>query len=318
MAAWKKYKLDGFEIGISPMESSPASILDMRRIETRHIGSEKFVIDKKTGRRILKLRDDDVVRLPMLLESEEVERLIEINDSEHYMRAGLMDTIKMVVNKVGHDAFVAGHAPGQSLNYLCDLRGVERAMKDLFFNPDFAVKTMTMGCLQSIEIGKAMIEAGVDGIYIGDAFASSTYISPAFYEKFAFPLHKKAVDAFHEFGIPVYLHICGNVNPILEKMAETGADAIEPLDPDGGVDLADAKKRIGKRVCLKGNLSTRLLLQGEEGEVKAAARECIGVAAPGGAFILGTGDDIPRDAPFRNVEAVATAAKDFGKYPQHE
>lgn len=128
------------------------------------------------------------------------------------------------------------------------------------------------------------------------------------------PYHRRAVEVLHSHGAQVYLHICGNVVPILELMADTGVDAIEPLDPLGGVTVAEAKRRVGERVALKGGLDTLLLLKGSVDEVMEGAKRCIDEGAAGGGYILGSGDDIPRDAPVENVAAMVEAAHMYGKY----
>jgi uroporphyrinogen decarboxylase len=110
-------------------------------------------------------------------------------------------------------------------------------------------------------------------------------------------------------GVKVYLHICGNCQPLLDLMAETGVDAIEPLDVDGGVDLEVVKAGVGGRVCLKGGLSTMLLLNGTPEQVYREARRCISIFGPIG-YILGSADDIPRDTPFANIDAMVKAALD--------
>ena len=78
--------------------------------------------------------------------------------------------------------------------------------------------------------------------------------------------------------------------------------------------VGEAKKRVGNRVALKGGLNTVLLLQGSPKEVMEAARRCIEEGAPGGGYILGSGDDIPRDAPRENVAAMVEAAHIYGRY----
>lgn len=210
--------------------------------------------------------------------------------------------------------FITGHCAAQSMNYLAALRGSDQAMLDLYDHPSFAKQVMNIGTEISIELGKAYIEAGVHGIYIGDAWASCSIISPEQYRGFCLPMHKKVTEIFHNFGVKVYLHICGNSSPILELMAETGVDAIEPLDPLGGVDIADAKKRIGNKVCLMGGVNTLTLLQGTPEQVLDEARKCIEKGAAGGGYMLGSGDDIPQAAPRENVAALVEAAKKFGKY----
>ena len=65
---------------------------------------------------------------------------------------------------------------------------------------------------------------------------------------------------------------------------------------------------------LKGGLDTILLLRGGPAEVLEAARDCIDAGAPGGGYLLGSGDDIPRDAPMENVAAMVEAAHTYGWY----
>jgi uroporphyrinogen decarboxylase len=187
-------------------------------------------------------------------------------------------------------------------------------MLDLYDNPSFAKQIMNIGTEISIELGKAYIEAGVHGIYIGDAWASCSIISPEQYQEFCFPLHKRVTEIFHSLGVKVYLHICGNSSPILESMAATGVDAIEPLDPLGGVRIADAKQRVGNKVCLMGGVNTLTLLNSTPEQVLEEARKCIEQGAANGGYMLGSGDDIPQAAPQENVKALVAAAKIFGTY----
>lgn len=90
-------------------------------------------------------------------------------------------------------------------------------------------------------------------------------------------------------------------------MADTGVDAIEPLDLMDTASLIDAKRRVGDRVCLKGGVSTSLLLNGSPDEVYQASVSAIEACGPTG-YILGSGDDIPRDTPLANVDAILRAA----------
>lgn len=307
LRAWRLYGLDGFEVGLAPVIDEDVFIVKK--------DGEEFLA--KNGRLLARLQEYDA---PIQLESEapikderDVEK-IDVKTWKEYVQDGQTEPVKRVLKEVGEDAFIAGHASGQSMNFLVSMRGSQQALLDLIDNPLLAHKIMELGTEISIQIGYALIEAGVDAIYIGDAWASSTIISPQQYKEFCFPYHKKATEAFHERGVPVYLHICGNCMPILEYMVETGVDAIEPLDPLGGVDIAEVKRRVGDKVCLKGGVNTLTLLRGTPNDVMKEAKYCIESAGKGGGYILGTGDDIPAEAPIENVQAMVEAARLWGKY----
>lgn len=310
-AAWEFYGFDGFEVGLGPT-------MDWKEIiRVERDGEIEYLVDTEIGRRMARLQEDDG---PIPLDAEppfkspDDLKKINIPDHSELIKQGRIEPVKKLVEEIGDGAFIAGTAASQSLNFLVSQRGTEQAMLDLVDNPSLAHAIMELGTEISIEIGRALVEAGVDGIYIGDAWASCSIISPKQYKEFCFPYHRKATKEFHKLGVKVYLHICGNSDPILEMMADTGVDAIEPLDPLGGVSLCSAKRRVGNRVCLKGGLNTMTLLQGTPKDVEREARRCIDEAAVGGGFLLGSGDDIPRDAPKENLIAMVETAHLHGRY----
>ena len=69
----------------------------------------------------------------------------------------------------------------------------------------------------------------------------------------------------------VSFHNCGRATLLLEDIADTGPDAVETLTSNrssGDVDLADAKRRIGDRVCLFGGFNEHLLHEGDADAVR--------------------------------------------------
>lgn len=298
-----RFGFDGFEVGLGRAKDSPTPQLSTRDGIT-------YLMDASGQRPVARLEDDDMpVPLdgtPILTNKADLDK-ISVTPASYYIDAGCTEPVSQLVDDLGDDAFIAGVAAGQTMNSLAGWRGSEQAMLDLADDPGFVHAVMERATAISIEVGKALIHAGVDGIYIGDAWASASIISPRIYEEFCLPYHRRAAQAFQALGAKVYLHICGNSGPILEMMADTGVDAIEPLDVDGGVNLEEAKSRVGGRVCLKGGVSTLLLLNGTPDEVYTETRRCIEILGPTG-YILGSADDIPRDAPFANIEAMVRAA----------
>ena len=112
-----------------------------------------------------------------------------------------------------------------------------------------------------------------------------------------------------EKQILIYIHICGNSQPILEMLADTGADAVEPLDPLGGVSLEDAKTLIGGRVALMGGLNTLTLVRGTVEEVRAEAIKKCRQGGPHG-YILAAGDMVPPATPRENLRAMVEVARE--------
>ena len=137
--------------------------------------------------------------------------------------------------------------------------------------------------------------------------------SPRHYEEFNFPYVAELIAGLKKAGARVKYHACGNTKALLPLFAQLGADII---NLDSLVDLAEAKRVLGDKLCLKGNLDpTRIMLQGTPKTVREAARQCIRSGGVNGGFILSPGCELPRDTPPENLEALVEAAKTYGRYP---
>jgi MtaA/CmuA family methyltransferase len=180
-------------------------------------------------------------------------------------------------------------------------------MVDFFERPDFVQAAMDMQADVMIERAERLLATGIDCLYIGDPAASASLISPKHFERFCLPAYRKFCDHFRDQDTLIYIHICGNSRPILEMMADTGADVVEPLDPLGGVDVADAKRRIGGRVALMGGVNTLTLANGTPEEVQVEAIRKCREGGPHG-YILAAGDIVPPYTPLANLQAMVDVA----------
>lgn len=302
----ERFGFDGIEVPMGP----PSDWERARAVVV--VDGVRCLANPETRQPYARLQDDDapvpISREPPLNNKRDLDK-IGITPAHYYEDSGCLEAVRALVRDLGDRVFLAGAAAGQTMNALANWRGGEQAMLDLRDDPVFVTEAMERATAISIELGKALIDAGCHGIYTGDAWASASIISPSDYERFCQPFHAKAAAAFHALGAKVYLHICGNCMPILEAMADTGVDAIEPLDQMDQASLAEAKRLVGDRVCLKGGVSTLALLSASADEVYRLSADAIRACGPTG-YILGSGDDIPRDAPFENIDAMVRAARD--------
>lgn len=208
------------------------------------------------------------------------------------------------------DRFVASSPLGMTMNTYTTLRGREQAMVDLYERPGFVRAVMDIQVEAAILQGERLLGAGIDAFYIGDPAASASLISPAHFREFCLPAYQRFCRHFKgRHDILVYIHVCGDSRPILEMLADTGADAVEPLDPLGGVSVAEARRRIGGCVALMGGVNTLTLADGSPGEVCAEAVRKCREGGPRG-YILAAGDMVPPGTSLANLQALVNVAKD--------
>ena len=189
-------------------------------------------------------------------------------------------------------------------------------MFDLMENPKLVHAVMEKGEAIAIEWGKLNIDLGMNILRLNDSVANMMVISPSHWREFIKPHMKAVCDELHSYSkdVKIYCHICGNVLPVIEDIAETGIDCIGPLDPMGGFTAEQARKRVGNGISLMGGVNTMSFVNSTKEELMREACEVMCGTGENGGFILGSGCVVPRSAEKVNLLALVSAAKEYGKY----
>ena len=95
-------------------------------------------------------------------------------------------------------------------------------------------------------------------------------------------------ELIHSFDGKVRFHSHGRIASLLDEIAKTGADAIDPVEPppDGDIELSQVKKRLGEKMCLFGNIEVKLLEYGSSDEIRNFVINAMAQAKPGGGFVI--------------------------------
>jgi len=200
---------------------------------------------------------------------------------------------------------------------LMELLNFEPALLALLDDPGKVEACLAALAAGTAELMSLQAAAGVDAVLISSAFAGAGFISREHYRRFVLPYERQAIERFREVhsGVPVYTHTCGAIGDRLELLEATGTRGIDTLDPPplGDTDLADAKRRVGDRLFLKGNIDpVHTVLLGTPAQVRADALRRLAIGSPGSGYILSTACSVPPAAPPENILALAAAAAEFG------
>ena len=198
------------------------------------------------------------------------------------------------------------------------LNGMDNLLVNLMLEPEFAGALMDMVLEVNVAIIRRAIQTGADVISLGDDYAcnSGPMMSPDLFDKMILPRLEKAVRVIHEEGAMVIKHSDGNLYPLLESIVSTGIDALNPIEPLAGMDLATAKRLVGDRVALVGNVDCgHLLPYGTPDDVRQVVRQCILDAGRGGGYLISSSNSIHSSCRPENLVAMVEAAHEFGTYP---
>ena len=227
------------------------------------------------------------------------------------------DTIREVVRRVGKDVSVHGEifSPFTQFMELLDYTTGLMALMDDEAKVKACLDRLAEG---AIELGRGQVRAGAHAVLISSAFAGAGLISREHYSTFVLPYERQVIDGIHaECDVPIYTHTCGAIGDRLDLMAATHTQGVDTLDPPplGTVELGDAVRQTKGKMFIKGNLDpVNTVLFGTPDDVRAASRERLRIAAPGGGYILSTACSVSPAAPPANIMMLREAVETWGRY----
>jgi len=196
--------------------------------------------------------------------------------------------------------------------------GIDKFCINLYVKPRFVEKVLKMVNDVQTKIAQNMLDRGVDIIHESDDFAGidGPFWPPEMMKQHIWPPIKNVVDMSHRRGVPYVKHSDGDLMPILEEFIEfCGFDGINPIEPQC-MDMAEVKRRFGKRVYLKGNVDiTWVIPYGTDADVRKDVRRAIDQGAKGGGFVLGESNSFHPGCKFENILTYVDEGRKYGKYP---
>ncbi len=114
-----------------------------------------------------------------------------------------------------------------------------------------------------ISFAHAMVDSGVAVICIGDPTATGEILGPKMFDEYAVTYLNKLIDGIHRSGVPVIVHICGEMKSVKASVPALRSEAIST---DAFVNLRLLKQEYPQLTTM-GNLSTILLESGDPAKV---------------------------------------------------
>jgi len=173
-----------------------------------------------------------------------------------------------------------------------------------------------VAAIQYSALDKVLKLPHVGAVWVVDdlAYNSGPIISVKHYEQYVFPWYKEMARRCHEAGRLFILHSDGKLDDLIPSFINMGLDVIQPVDPTCN-DIAAIKKKVDGKLCIVGNVPNELLRVGAPDEVRDYVRMLLRDVAPGGGYMLGSGNSVPDWAQFDNFMAMRETALNEGAYP---
>jgi len=196
------------------------------------------------------------------------------------------------------------------------LRGMENLLMDMILDPPLVRDLVRMQIEYYKVVHRKALDIGVDIIHLVDdyAYGLGPLMSPELFEEFLYPGLKETVEEIKAGGGWCMKHTDGDIRKIIGLIAASGIDGLGPLEPEGHMVLADVKKDF-PALTVMGNVSCDLLGRGSQAEIERSVAELLDVTAPGGRYIMSSGNSIAASAQPENLTAMLRVTRALGGYP---
>jgi uroporphyrinogen decarboxylase len=271
-----------------------------------YVSRDNWVYHQALGGEITFPDDDESFSRTVLLESIRDFRRLRVPDPACAPgMTTLLDAARRVVASAGDRYYIQANIDTGPFSLAAVLRGAQEFLVDLSTENEADLRELLSFCTEVVvAYGKAMIATGVHAIQFGDSTAS--LISPMDYQKFVLPWQEKAVDELKGRDCDLWIHICGRTDHLLHFLKGM---PFQGFEVDAKVPMPAARRLLGEKIALKGNLDTTFLLQASPGEITSACRGILQQQGMERGVILSPGCGVPRMTPLENLRAMVSACE---------
>ena len=155
-----------------------------------------------------------------------------------------------------------------------------------------------------------------DGMYYYEdmGFKGRPFMSPAMYKDIVWPAHQRTFGFARQRKLPVIVHSCGYVEPLVDGLIEAGMNCLQAMEVKAGMDLVHLKQRFGDRIALFGGMDIRTLETNNLARVKAELDAKLPAAMAGGGYILHTDHSVSSRVEYATYKFFLEYGLKLGQY----
>lgn len=155
-----------------------------------------------------------------------------------------------------------------------------------------------------------------DGVWFYEdmGFKNRPFMSPQMYMDLIFPVHKFTMDYAHSKNLPVIVHSCGFVEPLIPGLIEAGMDCLQTIEIKAGMDVLKLHRDFGDKIALMGGIDVRTLYTNDRKIIDAELERIIPVVKNGYGFVAHSDHSIPKTVEYDTLRYYIKRVLELGIY----
>lgn len=238
--------------------------------------------------------------------SDDLEYLIDEMDPEKLLKCDrikiMLESVNIAKKKVGGELFVRGNCDQMAFSLAMLAYGMSEFLEALLDEDQEEQIFRLLDRAYDVHLAfhKMMNEAGADCTSFGDSPCGPDVVSRACYEKYAYPYHKRLKQDLDTMGIRTICHICGNLDKIIDDVADIGFAGVEV---DYKTNIENAARVFRGKSAFFGPLDpSSVFYLGTPEKVALETRKVLDIFQ-GRNLVIGAGCAMPKDTSEENLRA---------------
>ena len=159
-------------------------------------------------------------------------------------------------------------------------------------------------------------EGAPDGIWYYEdmGFKLRPFMSPDMYRQIIKPAHTRTIAHAHALGLPVIMHSCGFIEPLLPDMVDAGIDCLQVIEVKAGMDPLRIQRDFGDRLVLFGGMDARNLVANDRDAIRAELAQKIPSLMENSGYILHSDHSIPTTTEYETYRFFVDEGLRLGTY----
>ncbi len=196
--------------------------------------------------------------------------------------------------------------------------GHENLLVGMALDPEWVADMVSTYAELTVQLQETLFaeEGQPDGVwyYADMGFKEHPMFSPAMYTELIQPGHIHTIAANKARKLPVIMHSCGFVEPLVPGMIEAGIDCLQVIEVKAGMDLLRLHRQFGDRLSFMGGIDVRAVYSNDRATIDRELLAKIPAAMKGFGFTLHSDHSIPKTVNYDTYCYFLEKGLELGRY----
>ena len=196
--------------------------------------------------------------------------------------------------------------------------GHQHMLMGMALDPDWVRDMVNTYARLTVDLMEILFaeEGPPDGVWFYEdmGFKERPFMSPDMYREIIQPGHRITIDYAKSRGLPVIMHSCGYVAPLVPGMIEAGIDCLQVIEVKAGMDLLQLHRDYGDRLSFMGGMDVRVLYANDRAAIDRELLAKVPEVRRGFGYVLHSDHSIPNQVAYNSYRYFVDRGLELGRY----